>query len=157
MLWQPMTAIQGFRGARGLAALCLALTVALAGCSGPDTTSGEAADAGTATGKTYQLVLDFADKGEKRTFSALPWKQEMTAMDSLQQASAAEGGFEFEHRGSGATAFVTTIDGVKNEGGKEGARNWIFKINGSKSPQSAGVSPLAAGDVVLWKFSTAVE
>jgi len=103
----------------------------------------------------FNLVVEYADAREARRMP-LPWKQGMTVMDALRQA-AEEGVIEFKSRGEGPTAFVRSIDRIENEGGGENARNWIFLINGKKSPESAGVSKISAGDVVLWKFSTSVE
>lgn len=106
--------------------------------------------------KAVTLVIDFGGRRDERRFE-VTWEPEMTALQTLVMAAADQDDFSFVHRGKGATAFVTSIDGLDNEGGKAGGRNWIFKVNGSKLTQSAGVTKLSAADVVLWKFSTSVE
>ena len=157
------------RNPRAAAWLGLLLLLVVAGCSGESTVivepveSGAAVESGTGiadgpavNSDTFALVVEFAPPREAQKTS-LAWMEGMTVMDALRLAAASDDGFRFEHRGSGATAFVWKIDDVENQGGKERSRNWIFKVNGSKSPQSAGIAPVGAADVVLWKFSTAVE
>ncbi len=106
--------------------------------------------------KTVELVFDFAGQQDERRYD-VAWTHGMTAMDALVEAGKAADGIKFTSRGDGEFAFVMAIAGVENEGGAEGARNWIFKVNGEKSPQGAGSTVLGADDVVLWKFSTKVE
>ncbi len=56
---------------------------------------------------------------------------------------------KFQERGSGATAFLTQLDDLKNEGS---GRNWIYRVNGQIADRSFAVYRLEAGDTVLWKF-----
>ena len=95
-----------------------------------------------------RLVIDYGD-GVQKHFTQLPWKKGITAFDALQQAAAHRRGIEFRHRGAGATAFVTQIDDLKNEGRK---RNWVFRVNNKLAERSCGIETLKPGDTILWKF-----
>ena len=64
---------------------------------------------------TVRLVIDYGD-GVQKHFTKLPWKEGATVLDALQGAANHRRGIEFKHRGTGATAFVTQIDDLKNEG-----------------------------------------
>ena len=99
-------------------------------------------------GKLVQLAIDYGDGVEKR-FSQLRWTAGMTVLDTLQVAAKHPRGIEFQHRGSGATAFVYKIDDLENEGR---GRNWIFSINGELAERSCGVTGVQAGDRIHWKF-----
>jgi len=104
-----------------------------------------------AQAKTVQLTVDYGDGVEKR-FKALEWKPGLTALQALEAAGRHKRGIKPQHRGAGATAFVEAIDDLENEGG--GGRNWLYQVNGEKAKQSAGISPLEAGDEVLWTFGS---
>jgi hypothetical protein len=95
-----------------------------------------------------RLVVNYADGVEKH-FTALPWREGMTVFDAMQAAQEHPRGIKIQFRGSGATAFLTQIDDVKNEGS---GRNWIYRVNGELAERSFAVQKLAAGDAVLWKF-----
>jgi hypothetical protein len=98
------------------------------------------------------LVVDFGDGVQKR-FTAIPWKEEMTVLDALEHARRHPRGIRFEHRGSGRTAFLLEIDGLRNEGAT--GRNWIFMVNEKLARQSCGVTVLEAEDTVVWEFRQA--
>jgi hypothetical protein len=99
--------------------------------------------------KTVRLTVDYGD-GVQKVFSALPWQAELTVLDALQAAARHPRGIKFTHRGSGASAFVTAIDDVKNEGR---GRNWTYLVNDKRADKSAGVWELKAGDAIVWRFS----
>ena len=73
----------------------------------------------------------------------------MTALDATRLASKHKQGFAILVKGSGATAFVTSIDGVETEGQ---GKNWMYRVNGKKGDRSSGVYELRANDVVNWTF-----
>lgn len=98
--------------------------------------------------KTVRVVIDYNDGSEKH-FTAIAWKPEMTVYDATRAAQAHPRGIKFESKGKGATAFLTKIDDVKNEGR---GRNWLFHVNGKQADCSFGVYKLNEGDTVLWKF-----
>lgn len=99
---------------------------------------------------SVRLTIDYGD-GVEKTFR-LDWKAEMTVLDALEAASRHPRGIKVERRGSGATAFVTQIDDLKNEGQ---GRNWIFEVNGVKGKTSSGIHKLVRDDRILWKFTDA--
>lgn len=96
-----------------------------------------------------QLVVDFGD-GVQKHFTNLAWKEGLTVLDAVKAAEKHPRGIEVKVRGSGAIAFLTQIDDVKNEGGR--GRNWIFRVNGKLADRSCGVFPLKPGDTILWRF-----
>jgi hypothetical protein len=99
-----------------------------------------------------KLVIDFGD-GAQKVYPALPWSQGMTVIDLLKAAQKASHGIRFEHHGDGATAFVTRIDDVANQGGGEGKKNWLYRVNGQVIKKSCGVCKVQDGDEVIWIFS----
>ena len=98
--------------------------------------------------KTVSLVVNFGDGAEKH-LNRLPWREGMTVLDVMSSAARHPRGVRFEHRGRGATAFLTQIDGLKNEGG---GRNWIFRVNGKLGVRSFAVRQLKEADQVEWRF-----
>ena len=106
-------------------------------------------DEGREQDRTIELVIDFGDEAGEQVRASLGWHENMTALDALKAARPA--GIRFNHRGSGATAFVQAIGGVKNEGADR--RNWILHVNGETAKVGAGICPVKPSDTVLWKFS----
>ena len=99
--------------------------------------------------KTIRLVIDYGDGVEKH-FTAVPWRPGMTVLDVLQWAARHPRGIRFQYRGKKATAFLTSIDGLANEGGR--GRNWLYSIDGRLGDRSFGVKRVGAGRKVLWRF-----
>jgi hypothetical protein len=137
-----------------LLALVLA-AVLLARSRGPRETPHTEADrsatpSGAATGETVTVAVDFGD-GRRREFDAVSWRDGMTVRDVLTAAVDSSGGVKFAQQGAGESAFLTEIDGVKNEGG--GGSNWTFAVNGQFGDRSFAIYPLRAGDRVLWSFA----
>lgn len=99
--------------------------------------------------KTVKLVIDFGD-GFAKQYSALDWKENMTVLDVMNQSKRHPRGIRFEYQGSGETGLLLMIDDLKNEGR---GRNWIYRVNEKLGDRSFAIYPVAAGDVVLWKFS----
>jgi hypothetical protein len=95
-----------------------------------------------------RLIVDYGD-GVQKHFTALPWKDGMTVLDAMKAAQEHPRGVKLQYRGSGATAFLTQIDDVKNEGA---GRNWVYRVNDQLADRGFGVFQLKAGDTVLWKF-----
>lgn len=94
------------------------------------------------------LTVAYGDGVEKK-FTALPWKEGLTVLDALNAAAKHSRGIKVDRRGNGEFAFVTAIDELKNDGGK----NWIYLVNDKAADKSCGIYPLKAGDAVLWKFT----
>lgn len=98
--------------------------------------------------KTVRLTIDYGD-GVQKTFGALPWQEKMTVLGALEAAAKHPRGIRFEHRGRGASAFITSIDDLTNEGP---GRNWTYQVNDARGAVSAGALELKPGDSVLWRF-----
>jgi hypothetical protein len=112
--------------------------------------------AGATTDRMFRsvtLVIAYGDDVEKR-YGMLPWTQGMTALDAMKlaQAKPAPLGLVMEFVGEGERAFVKSIEGMANEGGKPGNRNWTYRINDRRGDRSCGVAPLEPGDTLLWQF-----
>jgi hypothetical protein len=98
--------------------------------------------------QAVRLIVDYGD-GVQKHFTALPWRAEKTVLDAMKAAQEHPRGVKLQYRGSGATAFLTQIDDVKNEGS---GRNWVYRVNDQLADRSFAVFQLKAGDTVLWKF-----
>ncbi len=128
--------VAGLGGCRDLADLRMPTT-------SPPTTS---QSPGEAVG-TVRVLIQIDSETEPKDLE-IPWRKGTTAFDALLALKAQ--GIEIRHRGSGATAFVESIDGVENTGS---GRNWLFYVNEKKGKQGSGASTLQAGDVVLWTYT----
>ena len=104
--------------------------------------------------ETVALIVDFGDGAELR-LKSLAYRPEMTVLDAVQAASAHPHGVKFKLRGAGATAFVTQIGDLKNEGGGAKSRNWIYSVEDEQPDVGIGSFRLKPGHVILWKFDTA--
>jgi hypothetical protein len=76
----------------------------------------------------------------------------MTAMDALLAAKAHARGIKVEHTGKGETAFVGSIEGLKNQGTGKEKKNWQFFVNDEFATRGPGATELVAGDTVRWVF-----
>jgi hypothetical protein len=63
-------------------------------------------------------------------------------------------GVKVEYRGSGATALVTQIADLKNQGAGNSSKNWLYTVNDKVADVGIGSYRPQAGDVILWKFTT---
>ena len=97
---------------------------------------------------TVLLVIDFGDQSQKH-FTGIVWRQKMTIKDVLQAASKHPRGIRFEHRGKGKTAFLLSIDKLKNEGR---GRNWVYRVNKKLGDRSFAEFTVQPGDTILWTF-----
>lgn len=98
---------------------------------------------------SVSLIVDYADGAEKR-LSKIAWREGTTVLDVMEYAAKHRHGIRFTFRGKGATAFLESIDDLRNEGGR--GRNWIYAVNDKKGEQSFALFILRPGDRVLWKF-----
>ena len=55
--------------------------------------------------------------------------------------------------GSGASAFLTKIDDLQNQGGGSGAKNWQYWVNTTYADRSFAVFEVQALDTVFWRFA----
>jgi hypothetical protein len=125
---------------RRAAAMLLATIVLFAGI-----------DRGQAQSATVRLVIDYGD-GVIKTITGLPWAKGSTVLDVMNAAKSRPHGISFTYTGSGASAFLTGIDDVANEGG--GKKNWQLWVNTSYADKSFGIYEVQPLDVVFWRFST---
>jgi hypothetical protein len=57
---------------------------------------------------------------------------------------------KFIIRGTGQSAFLDSLDGVKNEGAD--GRNWTYSVDRTTGDRSFAVYELRPGNRVLWTF-----
>jgi hypothetical protein len=98
--------------------------------------------------RTVRLIIDYGD-GVQKHFTQLRWQNGMTVLDALEAAQKHPRGIEVKYRGKGATAFLTQIDDLENQGR---GRNWVYRVNGKLADRSFARFTLKSGDTVLWKF-----
>jgi uncharacterized protein DUF4430 len=99
---------------------------------------------------TVRLVIDYGD-GVIKTITGLPWTKGSTVLDVMNTAKSRLHGISFGYTGSGASAFLTQIDDVANEGG--GKKNWQLWVNTSYADKSFAVHDVQPLDVVFWRFT----
>src|SRR6266849_6570328 len=114
---------------------------------------GAAGDRAQAQSSTIRLVVDYGD-GVIKTITGLPWAKGSTVLDVMNAAKGRPHGISFSYTGSGASAFVTRIDDVANEGGSGAKKNWQLWVNTSYADKSFGVYEVQPLDVVFWRFTT---
>ncbi len=124
----------------------LAAVAAILVCS-VQTHSANAAD-GPPVPKRVRMVINYGDGVEKH-FTQLAWRDGMTVLDALIAAEKHPHGIKIKYRGKGATAFLTKIDDLENEGR---TRNWIYRVNSKLATRGFGIFTLKPGDTILWKF-----
>jgi Domain of unknown function (DUF4430) len=110
-----------------------------------------AGDRMQAQSATVRLVVDYGD-GVIKTITGLPWAKGSTVLDVMNAAKSRPHGINFSYTGSGASAFLTRIDDVANEGGSK--KNWQPWVNTSYADKSFGVYEVQPLDVVFWRFTT---
>jgi uncharacterized protein DUF4430 len=109
-----------------------------------------AGDRAQAQSATVRLVIDYGD-GVSKTITGLPWAKGSTVLDVMNAAKSRPHGITFSYTGSGASAFLTHIDDVANEGGSK--KNWQLWVNTSYAGNSFAVYELQPSDVVFWRFT----
>jgi hypothetical protein len=100
-------------------------------------------------GETVSLAIDFGN-GARREFAALPHRAGMTIGDLLRAAEQFRPALAFTHQGDGEMAFLTSLEGVANEGGD--GRYWIYSVDGATGTVSYEQQALEPGSAVLWEF-----
>jgi hypothetical protein len=110
-----------------------------------------ASDRAEAQDATVRLVVDYGN-GVIKTIIGLPWTKGSTVLDVMNAAKRRPHGINFSYTGSGASAFLTRIDDVANEGGSK--KNWQLWVNTSYADKSFAVYEVQPLDVVFWRFTT---
>ncbi len=124
----------------------IALVLLLLICAGHPVTL--RADDTPAQKQVVTLVIDYGD-GVQKQFTQLKWREGLTVLNLMNAAAKHPRGIQFKYRGRGATAFLTQIDDLKNDGKDH---NWVYRVNGRLADKSFAVFTLKPGDAVLWKF-----
>ena len=117
----------------------------------PGVPAAPAANPTTPVKTGIRLVIDYGD-GVQKHFTSLEHKAGLTAMDALLAAKAHPRGIKVEFTGKGETAFISSIDDLKNQGTGKDKKNWQFFVNDVFATQGPGATPLKAGDTVRWVF-----
>ncbi len=99
-------------------------------------------------GETVSLAIDFGN-GARRELT-LPWTKNMTIGDLMQAARDFRPAVAFTQKGDGKMAFLTSLEGVRNEGAQ--GRYWLYSVDGQRGEVSFAVQPLQPGAAVLWEF-----
>jgi hypothetical protein len=99
-----------------------------------------------------RLVVDYGD-GVTKIFDGLAWSKGNTVLDVLNRAQAHPHGITFVYTGDGMSAFLTKIDGLQNQGGGSGAKNWQYWVNTTDADRSFAVFEVQALDTVFWRFA----
>jgi hypothetical protein len=107
-------------------------------------------DRAQAQSATVRLLIDYGD-GVTKTITGLPWTKGSTVLDVMNAAKSRPHGISFGYTGSGASAFLTQIDDIANEGG--GKKNWQLWVNTSYADKSFAVYDVQPLDVVFWRFT----
>jgi hypothetical protein len=100
---------------------------------------------------TVALSIEFPGDVEVQ-YKAIAYTEGMTVFDLLSTAAKHSRPLKFKHAGSGEFAFLTEIDGVKNEGAS--GKNWTYKVDGERAKVGMGSQKLKAGSQVLWIFGS---
>jgi len=109
--------------------------------------------AGESAKDSVTLVIDYGDHVSK-TIGDLSWKKGDTVLDAMKEATARSHGISFSYAGSGASAVLTKIDDVANEGGGAGKKNWQYWVNGAYGDRSFAAFELHAQDEVTLRYAT---
>ena len=110
-----------------------------------------ASDRAQAQDATVRLVVDYGN-GVIKTIIGLPWTKGSTVLEVRNAARRRQHVINFSDTGSGASAFLTRIDDVANEGGSK--KNWQLWVNTSYADNSFAVHEVQPLDVVFWRFTT---
>ena len=105
---------------------------------------------------TVRLTVDYGD-GVAKTISDLAWSKGNTVLDAMKAATSRPHGISFSYTGAGASAALTKIEDVQNQGGGAGKKNWQYWVNGAYGDRSFAAFELQAQDQVLWRFATEQE
>jgi hypothetical protein len=111
----------------------------------PDSQPAESVAIAPAAQKVF-LTINFSD-GRPLLNEEGKWRDGMTVADLLNS----EPKISLTRIGSGSSAFLTSLNGVSNEGAD--ARNWTYTVNGKHADRSFAVYELRPNDHVLWTFA----
>jgi hypothetical protein len=96
--------------------------------------------------QTVRLTINLGDDREPVSVESR-WHERMTVADLLNS----EPRTSITSTGSGASAFLTSLGGVRNEGAD--GKNWTYRVNDKHADRSFAVYELQPNDHVLWTFA----
>jgi hypothetical protein len=128
-----------------LIAVLLVRNIGVRNSTSVDTSPAASAPSDTASAKSVTLVVQ-SNSGYEPESNTVRWRPGMTIGDLMN----ADPRTSLQSQGSGASAFITSINGVANEGA--GGRNWMYSVNGKRGDKSYALFELQPGDHVLWSF-----
>ena len=99
--------------------------------------------------QTVTLRIDYGD-GFEKVYGSIEWRDGLTISDMMQHASQHAHPTKFQTRGKDATAFLSSIDGIENQGFRK--KSWVFYVNGELGSASYAIARLVASDSVLWRY-----
>lgn len=102
---------------------------------------------------TANLFIDWQSPFHKPAFQAcdkLPVATGATVADLLDEASSCNPSITYTAQGSGASEYLTSIDGV--ESNKESGYFWVYFVNGKMPPVGFAEYKLSDGDSVAWDY-----
>jgi hypothetical protein len=135
-----------------MATIGLAVLVFAAGCQ-QSTTVPTAPKTKRQIG-TVALQVDFGGRGDNLNLE-IPCSEDSTVMDILNR-SAMHGDLKLDATGSGETAFLHAINGIGNAAQDREAGNfWTYTVNGQTAKTGGGVTQVAPGDLIQWRFGPA--
>jgi len=129
------------------------LSLGMTGCGGSD--ANHPAGSQTAPDPDAQpvtLVIEQSDAA--RTFADIPWSPGMTVLQVMDAAEDADGALSFDYSGSGATALLSAIDGVENQGAGRDAKNWVYWVEDRFATRSFALAEVRPGETVTWRFTS---
>ena len=103
------------------------------------------------TSKMISVEIDGADGAAMLPKTGVAFKDGMTAYDALKALAA--GKLDVKASGYFGNIYVSAIGGL-SEFDKGPMSGWLYLVNGNKPNVGAGAYKLAAGDKVLWKYTT---
>lgn len=101
-------------------------------------------------GAEIQFLIDLPEQNEPLVFIATVSRKEATIEDAMNTLKE-EGEISFAMKGSGETAFIESIEEVKNQGSQ--GKNWVYAVNGVPGTASVGATRISDGDEVRWCFT----
>ncbi len=96
--------------------------------------------------KTVAVSIGFGNRRAAKQFT-VPYSDESTVLSILDRAQS-NGDLSIDYRGSGESAFVTSIDGIENQGAD--GDNWVYRVNGKLADRSCGIFAIKPGDEIAW-------
>ncbi len=106
----------------------------------------KSADQSYASQETVILQVDMPGDTKDLRLKSESSGTVLSVMDDLKKSKE----LAFVLDGSGETAFVTSIQHIKNQGQK--GANWIYSVNGKNAPAGVGTMKVSDTDTITWCY-----